>query len=271
MYQNDASKVMTGKTRFSYVHLLKPYSHDAGKDPKYSVTLLIPKTDTATKAQIDAAIAAATADGKANKWNGVVPPVVATPVWDGDGVRPSGEPFGEECHGMWVLTASSKQRPGVVDVNVQPIIDENEIYSGMFGRATIRFFAYASNGKKGIGCGLNNVQKLGDGDALGGHTSAANDFGKAPAYGPGAGYQTPAQPQYNAPAYPQNPAPAYTNPATQYPQGQPGAINPVTGQPMNYGYTAPAPAQPQTPAPQGQPGTINPITGQPMNGGIMGV
>ena len=236
MYQNDACKVMTGKTRFSYVHLLKAYAHDAGKDPKYSVTLLIPKTDTATKAQIDAAIAAAVADGKANKWNGVVPPVIATPVWDGDGVRPSGEPFGEECHGCYVVTASTKQRPGIVDVNVQPIIDENEVYSGMYGRATVRFFAYASNGKKGIGCGLNNVQKLGDGDALGGHTSAAADFGEAP--------------QYSAPA----PAPQYNAPA-----------------PQNYNYAAPAPAQPQTPAPQAAPGMINPITGQPMNGGIMGV
>jgi hypothetical protein len=145
-------------------------------------------------------------------------------------------------------------------MNVQPIIDENEIYSGMFGRATIRFFAYASSGKKGIGCGLNNVQKLGDGDALGGHSSASADFGEAPAYGPAAGYQTPAVPQYTAPAYPQTAAPAYP-------------VNPVTGQPMNYGYTAPAPAVPQTPAPapQNAPGMINPVTGQPMNGGIMGV
>lgn len=257
MYQNDACKVMTGKTRFSYVHLLKPYAHDPKNEAKYSVTLLIPKSDTATKAQLDAAIAAAVAAGKSDKWNGVIPPVVATPVWDGDGVRPSGEAFGEECHGNWVITASSKQRPGIVDVNVQPIIDENEIYSGMYGRATIRFFAYASNGKKGIGCGLNNVQKLGDGDALGGHSSALADFGEPPAVPQ---YTAPAVPQYTAPAvptYPQTAAPAYP-------------VNPVTGQPMNYGYAAPAPAVPQT-APQSVPGMINPVTGQPMNGGIMGV
>lgn len=238
MYQNDACKVMTGKARISYAHLTRPYAHDEKSDPKYSATFLIPKTDTATKAQLDAAITAAIEAGKQGKWNGVVPPRVATPIWDGDGVRASGEPFGEEAKGCWVFTASSKQRPGIVDANIQPIIDENEIYSGMYARATIRFFAYASNGKKGIGVGLNNVQKLADGEPLGGRTSAEFDFGGG--------------------------APAYPPQAPQAPQAAP-----------TYNYAAPAPAQPQAApapqyAPQGAP-AINPITGQPMNGGILGV
>ena len=253
MYQNDACKVMTGKARISYAHLTRPYAHDEKSDPKYSATFLIPKTDTATKAQLDAAIAAAIEAGKQGKWNGVVPPRVATPIWDGDGVRASGEPFGEEAKGCWVFTASSKQRPGIVDANIQPIIDENEIYSGMYARATIRFFAYASNGKKGIGVGLNNVQKLADGEPLGGRTSAEFDFGGgAPAYPPQGLPVQPAAPQY---------APQH---APQAPQAAP-----------TYNYAAPAPAQPQAaPAPQYAPQdapAINPITGQPINGGILGV
>ncbi|SCJ38858.1 Protein of uncharacterised function (DUF2815) [Anaerotruncus sp. 2789STDY5834896] len=181
MYQNQATKCLTGEVRLSYANLLEPRAPLNGGEPKYSVTLLIPKSDTATKADIDAAIQAAMRDGKDKKWGGVMPPQPKIPLHDGDGVRQSGEPYGPECKGHWVITASSKQRPGVVDANIQPIIDPTEIYSGMYGRVTINFFAYASNGNKGVGCGLGNVQKLRDGEPLGGHASAESDFGAAPA------------------------------------------------------------------------------------------
>ena len=161
--------ITTGEARLSYVHIWEPYAADAGQDPKYSVTLLIPKTDTATKAKIDAAIAAATADGVNSKWGGRMPATVFSPVYDGDGVRPNGERFGAECAGHWVFTASSKNTaPGVVDRNRNAILDKAQVYSGCYGRASITFFAYASPARKGIGCGLNHVQKLRDGDPLGG-------------------------------------------------------------------------------------------------------
>ena len=171
------------------------------------MTLLIPKTDVATKADIDAAIQAATAAGVGKSWGGVRPPVLATPIHDGDGVRQSGEPFGDECRGHWVMTASSKQKPQVVDSTLSEIINQSDIYSGMYARVTVRFFTYNSNGKKGVGCGLGNVMKVADGEPLSGHASAESDF---------AGLAQP------APAYPQQPAyapqrPAYAPQAPAYP------------------------------------------------------
>lgn len=99
------------------------------------------------------------------------------PIHDGDGLRQSGEPYGAECKGHWVITANSNSAPEVVDANCNPIISKNEFYSGCYGRASLRFYAYNQNGNKGIGCGLGNVQKLEDGQPLDGRTTAIEDFG----------------------------------------------------------------------------------------------
>ncbi len=107
MYQNDPAKVLTGEVRLSYVHLIEPRTNKPGDDPKYSATLLIPKTDFATKADIDASIQAAAQDAVSKVWNGAAPPQLRVPIYDGDGVRQSGEPFGEECRGHWVMSAST--------------------------------------------------------------------------------------------------------------------------------------------------------------------
>ena len=178
----------TGEVRFSYLHVFQPYAQQQGAEPKYSATLLIPKTDVATKGLIDAAINAATNNGVSSKWNGIRPPPLFICVHDGDGGRPSdGMPFGDECKGHWVLTASNKNAPFVVDANVQPILQQNEVYSGMYGRASITLFPYSSNGRKGVGCALNGIQKLRDGEALSGRVSAEDAFGTpapgTPAYG----------------------------------------------------------------------------------------
>ena len=119
MYQNIATKVLTGEVRLSYANLTAPRAAQDGGEPKYSVTLLIPKTDTATKADIDASMKAAYEDGVSKKWGGARPqPKVI--LHDGDGLRPSGLPFGDECKGCWVLTASSKNKPQVVGIdNIQ--------------------------------------------------------------------------------------------------------------------------------------------------------
>lgn len=162
--------------RFSYCHLFQPQQRP-GQDPKYSVTVLVPKTNTGAKAAIDQAVNSAIEAGTTKAWGGVRPPQPAMCVHDGDGVRPSdGMPFGDECKGCWVFTASSKDQPFVVDSQVQSIIDPTQVYSGMWGNVSVGFFAYNSNGKKGIGCGLNGVQKTRDGEPLSGRVTAAEAF-----------------------------------------------------------------------------------------------
>lgn len=208
---DEMTKVTTGEVRMSYVHLTKPYAYQPGQEEKYQVTVLVPKTDTDTMARIKAAIEAAKQKGISGKWNGVCPPIVPTPVYDGDGVRPSdGMAFGPECKGHWVFTASAKADypPEVVDKMGNPIINQSELYSGMYGRVNVSFFPYAFGGKKGIGCGLGPVQKLRDGEALGGSVPTAAQVFGAP-------QGTPVQ----SAAYGQ-----------AYAQGQP-QINPITGMP----------------------------------------
>ena len=241
MYQNDPMKVLTGEVRLSYCNLTTPRAAQQGGEPKYSVTLLIPKTDVATKADIDAAINAAANDALPKVWNGARPPQLKVPIYDGDGVRPSGVPFGDECKGHWVMTASTKNKPQVVGIdNINCELAPSDIYSGMYARVTIRFFGYSNSGNKGIGCGLGNVMKTRDGEALAGSASASVDFagvGAAPVATPGApAYGTPAPAAYGAP--PAAPAaPAYQPPvpgqaATTPPWSTGNGINPITGQPM---------------------------------------
>lgn len=197
MSETKPTKVVTKKARLSFVHLFTPYAHQPGQEAKYSCTVLVPKTDTITKAKIDAAIEAARQEGLAKTWGGAVPPNLPIPVYDGDGVRPNGEPFGPECKGHWVFTTGSKQAPQVVDAGVNPILDQSEIYSGIYGRVSVNFFPYFAAGRKGIGCGLNNVQKLADGEPLGGRSTAAEDFG-APQAAPVAGTYAAAPMQQTA-------------------------------------------------------------------------
>ena len=242
MYQNDPMKVLTGECRLSYCNLTTPRAAQQGGEPKYSVTLLIPKTDVATKTDIDAAIQAAANEALSKVWNGARPPQLRVPIYDGDGVRPSGVPFGDECKGHWVMTASTKNKPQVVGIdNINCELAPSDIYSGMYARVTIRFFGYSNSGNKGIGCGLGNVMKTRDGEALAGSASASVDFagvGAAPAAAPAYGVNptAPAAPAYGvnpaapaAPAYqPPAPGPAAATP----PWNTASGVNPITGQPM---------------------------------------
>lgn len=201
----NTTTITIGEVRLSYCNLFQPRANQAGQEPKFSVTVLVPKTNTAAKSAIDAAVNAALEAGVSKCWNGVKPPIPSVCVHDGDGARPSdGQPFGAECKGMWVFTASCKadRPPFVVDANVQPIINQVDVYSGMWGRVNVTFFPYNSSGKKGIGCGLNGVQKLRDGDPLGSRVTAEEAFGmpaqqaapaaaQAPWGTPAAGYTNP--------------------------------------------------------------------------------
>lgn len=229
---SDLTNVTTGEARLSYVHLFKPYAFQAGQEEKYQVTVLVPKTDTATMGRINAAIEAAKQRGISEKWNGQCPPILSTTVHDGDGVRPSdGMAFGPECKGHWVFSASAKvdYPPEVVDSQGNPIINQSEVYSGMYGRVNVSFYPYNYNNiKKGIGCSLGAVMKTRDGEPFGGKMpTAATAFGIQPGVAT-TGY---AAPQYGA-AVPVAPGAAGYAPQPQYSQQAAAPrVNPITGLP----------------------------------------
>lgn len=234
--------ITVNDVRLSYANLFQPkppFNNPMG-DPKYSVTILVPKSNAAAMEAVNQDITKAIEAGVISKWGGVRPPQPAICVHDGDGPRPSdGSAFGEECRGCWVFTASSKQAPFVVDAQVQPIIDPTQVYSGMWANVNVTFFAYNNAGKKGIGCGLNGVQKIRDDTPLSSRVTAQEAFQAIPAAPVAPIYPTPQAPA--APAVPVAPAvPAYSAPAAPAaPAGYPApAVDPITGQPLpQSGYT----------------------------------
>jgi hypothetical protein len=176
----NPTKVITGECRLSYANLWEPKSINGGA-PKYSVSLIIPKSDKRTLDKIKAAIQAAYIEGEGKlKGNGKTVPslaVLKTPLRDGDAERPDDEAYADS----YFINANSGTAPGIVDnqQEPQPITVRSEIYSGAYARASVSFYAFNSNGNKGIACGLNNIQKLRDGDPLGGKSRAEDDFATA--------------------------------------------------------------------------------------------
>lgn len=172
----NPTKVITGpNTRFSYANVWEAKSINGGA-PKFSVSLIIPKSDTRTVEKIKAAIEAAYKEGESKlKGNGRSVPALSAiknPLRDGDTERPDDEAYANS----YFINANSATAPGIVDANCNPILERSEVYSGVYGRASISFYAFNSNGNKGIACGLNNLQKIRDGEPLGGRTRAEDDF-----------------------------------------------------------------------------------------------
>ncbi len=237
----NPTTITIGECRLSYCNVFQPQAptNNPQAEPKFSVTILVPKSNTQAKAAMDAAVNAAIEAGVTAKWSGVRPPVPSICIHDGDGVRPSdGQAFGAECKGCWAFTASSKadRPPFVVDAQVQKIINPAEIYSGCYGNVSVTFFAYNSAGKKGVGCGLNGIQKTRDGEPLGSRVTAEEAFsvvGAAPA----------------APAWGAAPAPAPAWGAAPAPAAAP--VAPAWGAPVQQDPGA----WPATPAPTGWPNT----------------
>lgn len=226
---NYQTSVTTNKVRLSYVNVFKPREDKNGR-LKYSVTLLIPKSDTETLQRINAAIQSAAQKGLDGAWGGAMPPQLPTPIHDGDGVRESGEPYGPECKGHWVITASSNENhpPEVVDGQLNKILDQSAVYSGCFARVNINFFPYGGGTtgfKKGVGCGLGPIQKIADGDALGGSAPSAESVFEKTTYtetiGAGVPFNTSENPFAQQPQQ-QNFGTVAINPN----------INPITGIPM---------------------------------------
>lgn len=167
----SSTKITTGKVRFSYVKVFEAEESNGGKE-KFSVMVLIPKSDAKTvdslKTLIDNVY-----KNNAHTFGGKLPAVWKNPLRDGDVERPDSP----ECEGMYFLNASTTIKPQVVDKDVSPIIDRSEFYSGCWGRVSLNFYAFNKDGNKGVGAGLNNLQKLEEGERLGGGSSAADDFG----------------------------------------------------------------------------------------------
>ncbi len=169
---SNSTKVITGvDTRLSYFNGWEPVSINGGKE-RYSVSVLIPKTDKTTLDAIDKAVDAAIEAGLA-KFGGKKPnkASIKLPLRDGDIERDD-----EAYKGHYFINANSVTAPQIVDKNVQPILERTEVYSGCYGRVSLTFYAFNSNGNKGVACGLGNIQKIRDGEMLGGRTNATEDF-----------------------------------------------------------------------------------------------
>lgn len=171
MANNSKTKVVTGTVRLSYANVWEPKSINGGAE-KYSVSLIIPKSDKKTIAAINAAVDAAIDEGLA-KFGGKKPnkAAIKLPLRDGDTERDD-----EAYADSYFVNANRQTPPQIVDQNVNPIMDRSEIYSGVYARVSISFYAFNSNGNKGVACGLGNIQKVRDGQPLGNRSSAEDDF-----------------------------------------------------------------------------------------------
>ena len=172
MANNSKTKVVTGTVRLSYANVWEPKSINGGAE-KYSVSLIIPKSDKKTIAAINAAVDAAIEEGLA-KFGGKKPnkAAIKLPLRDGDTERDD-----EAYADSYFVNANSQTPPQIVDQNVNPIMNRSEIYSGVYARVSINFYAFNSNGNKGVACGLGNIQKVRDGQPLGNRSTAEDDFG----------------------------------------------------------------------------------------------
>lgn len=170
MKNNSVATKVIVPCRLSYLHCWEPDSVNGG-DPKYSVSAIVPKSDTKTVEAIREAIEQAKKEA-ASMWGGKIPANLKTPLRDGDKDRPNDEAY----KGCYFFNANSKAAPQVVDNKVQPIIDKSEVYSGCYGRISVNFYGYNSTGNRGIAAGLGNIQKLKDGEPLGGRVDASEEF-----------------------------------------------------------------------------------------------
>lgn len=168
-----STKVVTGRVRLSYVHIWEPYSIP-NQDAKYSVVLLIPKTDRATIKKLRDAQQAALEAGRERAFGGRIPTTWKDTIHDGD--EEADLDRNPEYAGHLYMSVGSQTKPGVVDKDVNPVLDQTAVYSGCYARVSLKAFPYSQSGNKGVSFGLNHVQLLDDGEALDGRSKAADDF-----------------------------------------------------------------------------------------------
>ncbi len=176
MANNSKTKVITGIVRLSYANVWEPKAIAEGAKEKYSVSIIIPKNDKATVDKINAAVDAAIEEG-IGKFGGKKPnkATLKLPLRDGDVEREDDEAYANS----FFINANSTTAPQIVDLKVQPILERGEVYSGVYARVSINFYAFNTNGNKGVAVGLGNIQKVRDGEPLGGKTNAADEFGES--------------------------------------------------------------------------------------------
>ncbi len=170
--QSVSTKVITGKCRLSFSHLWEPYQMEGAAKAKYGACIVIPKSDRTTLAKLHAAVDAAVQDGIKNKWKGRKPVNLKLPLRDGDEERPDDEVFAGCCF----VNANADRQPGIVNLACDPIMVQDEVYSGCYCRFSVTFYPFSVNGNNGVACGLNNVQKVADGEPLTGRSRAEDDF-----------------------------------------------------------------------------------------------
>lgn len=167
------TRVTLEDVRFSYAHVFEPYAFDSNPEKAdYSVQIIIDKSNTKALGKIKQAIEAAKEEGKSSRWGGTIPAGLRLPLRDGDEERPDDANY----TGKYFMNVRSKSKPQVVDRSVSPIIDPEEFYSGCYGNVSLSFYPYSASGNKGVSAGLGNIQKVKDGDRLGGGASASDDF-----------------------------------------------------------------------------------------------
>ncbi len=176
--KTNPTKVITGpKTRWSYANVWEAKAPVEGATPKFSVSLIIRKDDVATIEKIKKAMKAAYDEGlaklRAASKNVPTFEAISKPLHDGDLEKPDDPAYAN----AYYLSANSVTKPGIVDADLNEIIDHSEVYSGVYGRASVNFYVYANGVNKGIACGLNNLQKISDGEPLGSKASPESDFG----------------------------------------------------------------------------------------------
>lgn len=170
---NTPTKAVLGPLRVCYVHLFEPHAFEGQNEEKYGCMVLVPKDDEKTLAEIKRIQKAAVELGVKTKWGGKKPASLKTTLRDGDEEPPND---GEEFQGCYFMNLSSRTAPGIVDARGQRILDSTEVYSGCYCRVSVNAFPYKAMGNVGVSIGLNNVQKVRDGEPLGGRSRAEDDF-----------------------------------------------------------------------------------------------
>lgn len=165
------TRVVTGIVRFSYVHVFEPEQMEGETKAKYKASLIIPKDDTETIAKIEKAIENAKLNAKDKTWKGKIPAKLDICLRDGDVDKEDDDVYA----GSMFINAKSDKQPGIVNEKVQPIMDQEDFYSGCYGRAAITFYGYDAGGNKGVAAILDNVMKTKDGEPLGGKRPDAED------------------------------------------------------------------------------------------------